>query len=109
MKRLIAVVLLLTTFSSLFADPIKFEYEPYEKDEFPEWTMELRRAEIIFFGSFVITLPVSIAAYNIGKNLGMPTPDNDALGALYQFAGAAGLSLLIAGVDWIIGEVQEND
>ncbi len=109
MKKLIAIVLIIVTCSNLFADPIVYEYEPYEKDEFPEWTMELRRAEIIFFGSFVITLPVAMAAYNIGKSFGMPTPDSDALAMVYQFAGAAGLSLAIAGIDWIIGKVQDSD
>ena len=106
MKRIIALVLIMVSLSSLFADPIKYEYEPYQKDEFPEWTMELRRAKIIFFGSFVITLPVAMAAYNIGKNLGMKTPDDDMVGTLYQFAGAAGLSLLITGIDWIMGKAK---
>lgn len=108
MKRLISLILILVLAFSLFADPISYDYVPYEKEEFPEWTMELRRAEIIFFGSFVVTLPISIAAYNIGKSFGMPAPDNQVIQALYQFAGAAGLSLLIAGVDWIIGECQDD-
>ena len=106
MKRILALIMLLIAISSLFADPIKYDYEPYKSDEFPQWTMELRRAEIIFFGSFVITLPVAIATYNIGKSLGMPTPDDQMLGTLYQFAGAAGLSLLIAGIDWAIGKAK---
>lgn len=108
MKKVVALILLLLALSSIFADPIKYEYEPYEREEFPEWAMELRRADIIFFGSLVITLPVSIAAYNIGKSLGMPTPDNQGIAALYQFAGAAGLSLVITGIDWIIGKVGND-
>ena len=108
MKKAIALLLILLSSFYLFSDPIKYDYEPYKREEFPEWTMELRRAEILFFGSFAITLPVTVAAYNIGKSFGMPTPENEALGALYQFAGAAGLSLIIAGVDWIIGECSND-
>lgn len=108
MRKIIATLLVLVLSFSLFADPISYEYEPYEREEFPEWTMELRRAEILFFGSFVVTLPVSIAAYNIGKSFGMPTPESQGLQALYQFAGAAGLSLIIAGADWIIGECMDD-
>ncbi len=109
MKKAIAILLIFLSSSMLFSDPIKYEYESYEKDEFPEWTMELRRAEIIFFGSFVVTLPVAIATYNISRNLGVPLTDDHMKATLYQFAGAAGLSLLIAGIDWIIGEASEND
>lgn len=111
MKRVIALLLICLMSFSLFAadtkkntvSPVKYEYEPYDKDEFADWTMELRRAETIFFGSFVITLPLSMLAYNAAIALGAPKPDSTSTAFLYQLAGAAGLSLVITGVDWILG------
>ena len=112
MKRLISLlliisVLLLPCYSAApQSTPVKYEYVPYEAGEFPEWAVELRRAESIFFGSFVIALPVSIGVYNLAKSWGMPgsTPSME---ALYQVAGAAGIASVIALADWIIGEMQK--
>lgn len=107
MKRVTAVILiLLTLFSPLAADPIEYEYEPYEEEEFPIWTHELRRAESIFFGSLVITFPVAMGIYALAENLGMPTPSEDYQKVLQQALIAGGLSLIIAGTDWIIGKVS---
>jgi hypothetical protein len=39
-------------------------YEPYTDDEFPQWLRDLRRAEVIFIGSFPITLLVATLAYD---------------------------------------------
>ena len=107
MKRVVAAVLIiLTVLTPLSADPIEYEYEPYEKEEFPIWTQELRRAESIFFGSLVITFPVAMGIYNLAANLGMPTPSEDYQKVLQQALIAGGLSLIIAGTDWIIGKVS---
>ena len=43
MRRAIAVLMLMLISFSLFSDPIKFDYEPYEEDEFPIWLSEIRR------------------------------------------------------------------
>ncbi len=107
MKRILALILIFAISFSLFADPIQFEYEPYEEDEFPLWTYELRRAESIFFGSLVITFPLSMAAYNIAANLGMNTPDETYKQVLQQALWASGASLVIALTDWIIGKVSD--
>ena len=58
MRRAISILLIFLLSFSLFAEPIEFEYEPYEEDEFPVWLSEIRRAESIFFGSMVITFPL---------------------------------------------------
>lgn len=100
---LLAVLLLL---SPLAADPIEYEYEPYEKEEFPIWSLELRRAESIFFGSLVLTFPVAMGIYSLASTLGMPTPSEDYQQVLQQALIAGGLSLIIAGTDWIIGRVS---
>ena len=39
---------------------------PYAPDEFPAWANDLRRAEIVFFGSLPFTLFFTFEAYDIG-------------------------------------------
>ena len=107
MKRLILMLMIALCCFSLAADPIKFEYEPYEEEEFPLWSYELRRAESIFFGSFVITLPVSILCYNLAGQLGAPVSQDPTVSALTTAAIAGGLSLVIAGADYLIGALQK--
>lgn len=107
MRKIIAAVLIvLMIVPPLAADPIQYEYEPYEEDEFPIWSMELRRAETIFFGSLVLTFPVAMGIYSLASTLGMPTPEEDYKQVLQQALIAGGLSLIIAGTDWIIGKVN---
>ncbi len=107
MRKIIAAVLIvLMIVPPLAADPIQYEYEPYEEDEFPIWSMELRRAETIFFGSLVLTFPVAMGIYSLASTLGMPTPEEEYKQVLQQALIAGGLSLIIAGTDWIIGKVN---
>lgn len=111
MKRILAILLILLILFPVYSvssstSPVKYEYVPYEAGEFPQWSVELRRAESIFFGSFVIALPLSVGVYNIAKSLGMPST-NATAEALYQIAGAAGIASVIALADWIIGEMQK--
>ena len=107
MRKIIAAVLIvLMIVPPLAADPIQYEYEPYEEDEFPIWSMELRRAETIFFGSLVLTFPVAMGIYSLASTLGMSTPEEEYKQVLQQALIAGGLSLIIAGTDWIIGKVN---
>jgi hypothetical protein len=41
--------------------------EPYAPEEFPAWTQDLRRAEIVFFGSLPFTLFFSFEVYDLGQ------------------------------------------
>ena len=112
MKRLFLIVLILITAFELFAapltsTPVKYEYVPYEAGEFPAWSVELRRAESIFFGSFVIALPLSVGAYAIMKNAGFPS-QSATTEALYQIGGAVTIAALISLTDWIIGKVSND-
>ena len=103
MRRAILILLIFLLSFSLFAEPIEFEYEPYEEDEFPVWLSEIRRAESIFFGSMVITFPLTMAGYSIASSLGADITD-DQFSLFWQQIGIASCaSLLIAGVDWLIG------
>ena len=107
MNKLIAVLLIISISASLFATPIKYDYEPYEEDEFPLWSVELRRAESIFFGSFVITLPVTALCYSLAESLGAKLTDNEGWLFGQQALIAGGLSLGIALTDFILGRVQQ--
>jgi hypothetical protein len=40
------------------------DYEPYEEEEFPKWARDLRRGEVIFFGTIPFTFFVSSFSYN---------------------------------------------
>ena len=106
-KAISILLILLTLLTPLFSDPIEYEYEPYEKEEFPIWSLELRRAETIFFGSLVITFPVAMGVYALGKQFGMPTPPETYQEVLIEAGIAAGLSLVIALTDWLIGRFSE--
>lgn len=109
-KTLFLLVLLLFCISLV---PLSSEslsaYEPYQEDEFPLWTYKLRRAEILFFGSFVVTMGVASLTYSLAVNAGWAPPAKDALTALLiQGAIASGLSLGITVTDYILGEVEAN-
>jgi len=41
--------------------------EPYEPGEFPDWAFDLRRAEIVLFGSLPFTLLFSRLFYGLGR------------------------------------------
>lgn len=105
-KRLLSLLLILIFLSApLFAEA-ELSYEPYGKDEFPIWTMKIRRAESLFFGSMVLTLPISMLAWSLMSNAGWVNGDTNIQNFLCQAGIAAGLSLTIATADFIIGEVQ---
>ena len=108
MKKAIAVILLtLMIPATLLSDPIVYEYESYEEEEFPIWSLELRRAESIFFGSLVLTYPVAMGIYSLVEYCGGSVPSDQASRVLQQAAVAAGLSLIIAGTDWLIGRFAQ--
>lgn len=107
-KTLFLLVLLMFCFSLVpLASASLPAYEPYQEDEFPLWTYKLRRAEILFFGSFVITMAVASLGYNLVVNAGwVPRAKDDLSALLIQGSIAGGLSLGIAVADYIIGEVE---
>lgn len=74
-------------------------YEPYGDDEFPQWALDLRRAECIFFGGIPITLPVTYLVSNLF----------DADLTLLQALGiACSVSAVITLIDYILGVVNED-
>lgn len=81
-----------------------YSFTPYEDGEFPNWSLDLRRAETIFFGSYVITMPVAAGSIALMNNLDMLSMDNRQ--QVFATIGVAtGLSLFIAGLDWMLGKI----
>lgn len=63
-KRTVGLFLLfvVTVASAPAAEP-----EPYTRDEFPEWALNVRRGEIIAFGALPVALLVSNLLYDLGR------------------------------------------
>lgn len=111
MKKIIALILIISLVFSLSAETIthssfNYKYESYEEEEFPLWTIELRRAETVFFGSFVFTVPISSVAIGLLSNQGIINFNNTTQAALVNLSAAAGLSLVVAAVDWVLGKME---
>jgi hypothetical protein len=105
-RRILCICLILLLALPVFSDKLP-DYEPYQEQEFPLWSYELRRAETLFFGSLAITFPVTALAYNVINLLGGDLPTSPALTVTLRQAGvAAGLSLGIALADYIVGRIQ---
>lgn len=75
------------------------EYEPYTKEEFPKWSLDLRRAETIFFGGIPIAYPITSVAFSIAGQ------DPEFLTTL---GIACAVSAVITLVDYILGVVSAN-
>ena len=61
---IIAVVLVFQTTPVAAESPDRETYEPYADEEFPQWLRDIRRAEIVYIGSFPITLLVATLVYD---------------------------------------------
>lgn len=78
-KIIISFLLILSIFSKISAQ--NTNPEPYGKDEFPSWAKDLRRTEIITFGSLPfatlgVTLGYGIIKYANGSSTSIANPFN---------------------------------
>ena len=107
-RRILALILAsLLVASPIFAEA-QLSYEPYGEDEFPIWTMKLRRAESLFFGSMVLTVPIAMLGWTLMDAAGWIPEQSPIASFGWQMLITGGLSAGIATADWIIGEVQEG-
>jgi hypothetical protein len=95
---------------------------PYEKDEFPGWVRDLRRAEIIFVGSVPFSMFFTFEVYDTWRYVAnsldpsyAPWPFRPGSAQQYSsgektwlVVSSLSVSLLIAGADWVIGRVNER-
>ncbi len=104
------VVFSLSTLSSerVTHSTLKYEYEEYSEEEFPIWTNEIRRAESLFFGSYVFTIPIAGLALTSLRSLGVVSSSGTTeQNALLTLSVASGLSLFVATLDWVIGRIEQ--
>ncbi len=112
MKKAVVIVLIISlTLTSLFSETLthsslKYEYEAYEEDEFPIWSNEIRRAETLFFGSYVFTIPISTLAVSALQRVNVIGNTSSTKTAVISLTVATGLSIAVATIDWILGRVQ---
>ena len=102
MKRLIAFSVLICLSFFICAPIFSLDmtgYEPYSNDEFPKWTLDLRRAECIFFGGIPIAYPLTALAFSIADK---------ETSFLQNLAIACSVSAAIALIDYIIGVVNAD-
>jgi hypothetical protein len=93
-KKAIAVVLLVCICFSAFSLDMK-NAQPYSDDEFPKWSLDLRRGEVIFFGS----LPIAYAMTSLVSSKLI----NKDLTFWQTMAISAGVSTAITVLDYILG------
>ena len=99
---------------------------PYEVDEFPEWLVKLRRAEVIMVGAFPFCLFLSFEVYDIFRFLSHLGDENRTAYAPWPFrapdaisyidsenvgllAAAIATSVVFAAVDFIVGQVRGRE
>jgi hypothetical protein len=137
MRYLVASLLIVSLLASLSGPSLHAqvpgsaeveEAEPYEPGEFPDWALELRRAEIVLFGSLPFTLLFTRLFYGLGRyafysfQAGESTPeylpplfapagtggytaDDQLRIALISVGASAGVALL----DFILGRVRPDE
>ena len=79
---------------------------PYNKDEFPGWLRDIRRAEVITIGAFPITLLFSSLGYQLYRSITgvtVPITQQEQIGVLL---GGVGLAATVALLDFILGKIQ---
>ena len=89
---------------------------PYKPDEFPEWTVDLRRAEIITIGSFPLAFMFTALVYDVSMSaasgfdptipFGSNRTQDDIVNLLLI---SAGVSVAIGLADFIIQQVKKSN
>ncbi len=116
----IVVLLTLTCVAPVMADD--HTPKPYSPDEFNAWMKQLWRADAVAVGSFPFSLFLTLEVYDTfrfvsnGFNTSYaPWPIGSGSAVTYSTTetawlavSAVSLSLLVAGIDWFIGLVNER-
>lgn len=100
----------------------EWDYVPYEEEEFPQWLLDVRRAEVIFIGSFPLSMLLSTLlyeAFRFGKSAVQPGPSDPAANPIFgSFTSEEKNGLIIAGVsvsgivtilDFILGRLPASE
>jgi len=121
-KRRIAFFVLIFFFASIIPQE-KHTPEPYKEDEFPSWSIDLRRSEIVTLGSLpFVTLGTTIgySFFRYAKNgfnsdyLPNPLAKSSAAANLNSseqvgiFITSACISLIVGIIDFIISRIERH-
>ena len=96
--------------------------QPYSPDEFQSWMKDSYRAEAVMVGSFPFTLFMTLEVYDavryfsnglnpsyapwpLGSGTAVTYSSNE---TLWLAASAVSLSMVLAGVDYLIGRINER-
>ena len=89
---------------------------PYKRDEFPQWTLDLRRAEIVTIGSLPLSFMFTALAYDVYKSaasgfdpqvpFGSSRTQDDIIKLLVI---SSSVSLAIGITDFIIHQVKRSN
>ena len=100
-KHIIFIIVFLSLSSNVFAvSTVMPSYMPYSDSEFSPWMKKLRRAEIITLGATALTYPL------VGLIPGVKSGTDSQF--FSRFALAAGAGVVIALVDYLIGEFDNK-
>ena len=123
MRPLSLLLIFLLLFSSLplFAEGKEasepLNPAPYEAEEFPPWLRDLRRGEIIFFGSLPFTLLITTLGYQTVDYFQVrsgPNPEEAVWGNLSGddrktvLVASLSSALVIALVDFFLGKILDD-
>lgn len=121
-KKMIALILLITFSFSVFAADTHTP-EPYDDNEFPSWSIDLRRSEIVSLGSLpFVTLGVTLgySVFRYVKNgfnsdyLPNPLAKSSAAANLNTdeqkgiFISSGIISLVIGIIDYVISRIERR-
>jgi len=122
MQKIIALILIIAISTTLIFSQDTTP-APYKPDEFPEWTVDLRRAEIVTIGSFplsfiftAIVYDLSLLAYDYSlydsENASSILPQygshREQIDIIRLLSIAAGVSVAVGLTDFIIQRVKKN-
>jgi hypothetical protein len=126
MKRVVAVLLLcLLTAAGAVAEE---EPEPYSPEEFPQWALDVRRAEIVALGVYPIAYLFTTLAYDLFR-FTRESIDRGAVATEYAplffappdapgydrderrgvFVASISVSALVAVADYLLGRAEGSD
>jgi len=114
-KKGLFLLMILSFCSSLLYSQDQEIAIPYKPDEFPQWTLDLRRAEIVTIGSFPLSFMFTAIIYDLTKSasagfdptipFGSSRSQEDIKNMLII---SGGVSLAVGLTDFIIQQVKRS-
>ena len=102
-KRILIIIICITLIGPIPAaaqdSAGSSDYEPYMEEEFPPFLIALRRAEVVFFGSFPLTMLATTLVYEGYRRTAMiVAPTDDRLVGIGTYSTTEEKWILLSGV-----------